>query len=268
VKLSVLSPRPSSDGSSHGFGLAIDDRFTVPLGDERSFLGEGAVTNEARVLSEYGFGDVVVHARIGSKVRGDTGAFACDPREPIESCSSRFGHELPFGAGLALGTRALGIDPDGRGTLFLETRGWLPLAPVAPFESSQPAGWFASLAGAVRVTDEVRLFASVETTLTSGVGSAPYRGTFGVTFAPRSPDADGDGFDDASERCPDFAEDRDDFEDGDGCPEIDNDADGVADPLDGCPDEPATSPGGDDSLGCPTRSGRGPNGARVHDEHR
>jgi OOP family OmpA-OmpF porin len=250
VKLSILSPEVASDGSTEGFGLALDDRFTIPIGDERNFLSEGNVSNEARLLAEYGFGDVVAHARVGSKVRGDTGAFGCDPREPIEECTSRFGHELPFGAGVAVGTRALGFDPEGRGTLFAELRGWLPLAPVAPFDSAAPAGLFTSVAGAVRVSDEVRLFGAFEAALTSGVGSAPFRATLGLTFAPRSPDADGDGLADASERCPDFAEDRDNFEDGDGCPELDNDADGVADLLDRCPDQRGNG-GSDDTLGCP-----------------
>src|SRR5688500_10430079 len=46
-------------------------------------------------------------------------------------------------------------------------------------------------------------------------------------------DTDGDGATD--DACPDEPEDRDGFEDGDGCPEPDNDADGVLDPYDVCP---------------------------------
>jgi hypothetical protein len=38
--------------------------------------------------------------------------------------------------------------------------------------------------------------------------------------------------------CPDLAEDVDSFEDGDGCPDLDNDQDGVPDERDKCPSEP------------------------------
>ena len=52
------------------------------------------------------------------------------------------------------------------------------------------------------------------------------------------PDPDDDGVYGPADRCPDDAEDRDGFEDGDGCPELDNDGDGVPDDADRCRDEP------------------------------
>src|SRR5262245_26254379 len=42
-------------------------------------------------------------------------------------------------------------------------------------------------------------------------------------------DADGDGIDDARDRCPGEAEDKDRFEDDDGCPDLDNDHDRILD---------------------------------------
>lgn len=44
-----------------------------------------------------------------------------------------------------------------------------------------------------------------------------------------SADRDVDGVPDARDRCPDEPEDRDDFEDGDGCVDRDNDGDGILD---------------------------------------
>ena len=49
-------------------------------------------------------------------------------------------------------------------------------------------------------------------------------------------DHDGDGHDDWWDRCPGEAEDVDDFEDLDGCPDPDNDGDGVPDEVDETPD--------------------------------
>jgi uncharacterized repeat protein (TIGR01451 family) len=48
-------------------------------------------------------------------------------------------------------------------------------------------------------------------------------------------DDDGDGILDDSDSCPNEAEDVDDFQDADGCPDPDNDSDGVLDPADNCP---------------------------------
>jgi outer membrane protein OmpA-like peptidoglycan-associated protein len=65
------------------------------------------------------------------------------------------------------------------------------------------------------------------------------------------PDQDGDGIPDDQDKCPDRAEDKDGFEDQDGCPDIDNDQDGVLDIADKCPTEPETRNGYEDEDGCP-----------------
>ena len=64
-------------------------------------------------------------------------------------------------------------------------------------------------------------------------------------------DNDGDGIADATDKCPLEAEDKDSFQDDDGCPDPDNDADGVPDAADKCSDKPETMNGFDDTDGCP-----------------
>ena len=64
-------------------------------------------------------------------------------------------------------------------------------------------------------------------------------------------DGDGDGIADADDACATRAEDKDGFEDGDGCPDIDNDGDLVLDIADRCPNDPETFNGVDDDDGCP-----------------
>ena len=49
-------------------------------------------------------------------------------------------------------------------------------------------------------------------------------------------DSDGDGVPDSRDRCPTENEDKDGFQDSDGCPEPDNDGDGIADGEDQCPE--------------------------------
>ena len=64
-------------------------------------------------------------------------------------------------------------------------------------------------------------------------------------------DKDGDGIPDDKDKCPDRAEDKDGFEDQDGCPDIDNDNDRVLDIADKCPNVPETYNGYQDEDGCP-----------------
>lgn len=69
----------------------------------------------------------------------------------------------------------------------------------------------------------------------------------------RSGDRDRDGLTDAVDKCPDDPEDRDGFEDEDGCPEPDNDRDRILDVDDKCPAAPETYNGYEDEDGCPDK---------------
>ncbi|MEO5770368.1 MAG: OmpA family protein [Polyangia bacterium] len=89
------------------------------------------------------------------------------------------------------------------------------------------------------------------------LAGATYR--FGGQGAPPPPppapplvlDTDRDDIPDNVDKCPNEAEDRDGFQDADGCPDIDNDGDGINDALDKCPDKAETKNGIDDEDGCP-----------------
>jgi outer membrane protein OmpA-like peptidoglycan-associated protein len=67
------------------------------------------------------------------------------------------------------------------------------------------------------------------------------------------PDTDADGFDDLTDKCKDQAEDKDAFQDDDGCPDPDNDGDGVLDGKDKCPG----TQGPVENNGCPDTDGDG-----------
>ena len=64
-------------------------------------------------------------------------------------------------------------------------------------------------------------------------------------------DNDHDGVPDLQDKCPDLAEDVDGFQDTDGCPDLDNDQDGIVDTNDKCPNEPEDFDGEQDTDGCP-----------------
>jgi len=64
-------------------------------------------------------------------------------------------------------------------------------------------------------------------------------------------DEDHDGIKNDVDRCPKDAEDIDNFEDSDGCPDLDNDKDGIPDTQDKCINEPEDKDGFNDEDGCP-----------------
>lgn len=70
-----------------------------------------------------------------------------------------------------------------------------------------------------------------------------------VIEGPR--DRDGDGIPDVRDECIDVPEDKDGYQDEDGCPDPDNDLDGILDVNDGCPNMPEDMDGFQDEDGCP-----------------
>jgi len=64
-------------------------------------------------------------------------------------------------------------------------------------------------------------------------------------------DNDQDKIPDTNDKCPDNSEDFDGFEDTDGCPDLDNDKDGILDKMDKCPNKKEDFDSYQDMDGCP-----------------
>lgn len=127
------------------------------------------------------------------------------------------------------------------------------------------------LLGGVRVAAPLGLTATLGagTGLIPDFGAPEFRVVSGLAWQPASDprgptvvqvaggpglsdgDADGDGVKDSADACPAVAEDRDGFDDVDGCPDSDNDRDGIADADDACPNFPEDLDGRADDDGCP-----------------
>jgi OOP family OmpA-OmpF porin len=84
-----------------------------------------------------------------------------------------------------------------------------------------------------------------------GVGVPAARGFLGLLYVNEPTDKDGDGVLDERDKCPTVAEDKDGYQDGDGCPEGDNDDDGIGDLEDKCPDQAEDLDDFEDDDGCP-----------------
>jgi OOP family OmpA-OmpF porin len=232
AKAVVLPP-----GELGGFSLAALARVTLPTGDPTSYISEGSATGELRALSELNLVALGLRATAGVKVRGAEHRYL----------DQTLGHELPWGAALVVRPQALGWDDQGRWTWSVEAHGAIGLTPRFAAAGASPA-----VIGAVaRYTpSELSLLVGVEAPLSSALGVPSVRGVLGIGWAPRFYDADQDGIEDAKDECVELAEDRDGFQDSDGCPDFDNDDDGVADESDKCPTEKEDLDGFEDQDGC------------------
>ncbi len=227
---------PTSDLG--GFGLAALARVTAPTGDNRAYVSDGATTGELRLLGEVRFIVAAISATAGAKVRGRERTFVGED----------FGHDLPWGLGISVRPQALGLDSKGRWTWTAEARGQVAITPK--FGSGPQSPILAGLSARYTVGD-VSAIAGVELPLNGAVGSPIVRGVLGVMWAPRFYDEDKDGVADDEDECPELAEDKDGFEDQDGCTDFDNDDDGVPDEEDRCPLQAEDEDGFQDDDGCP-----------------
>ena len=87
--------------------------------------------------------------------------------------------------------------------------------------------------------------------LVDSYSQAAWRIFMGITFHPKARDSDRDGIINDLDECPSDPEDRDGFEDQNGCPDTDNDQDGLLDLFDQCPNDPEDFNQFEDTDGCP-----------------
>lgn len=247
LKIALL---PNPEG---GLGIAATTALSLPTGSREAFVGEGAVTSTTKLFAEYTLIVASVQASLGVKVRGAERTWP-DPAYG----GTTFGHELPFSFGFAVRPAIFRMDAEDRQRWELAIRGSLPLSPVGPFGAGLPGSATQTpvmLSAADRIglgrTRDAYVVAGVDLGLDRAVGVPAVRAILGIGWAPQDHDQDGDGIPDDRDQCPPLAEDKDGFEDDDGCPEIDDDDDGIVDAEDACP-RVVGSPSDDPKRnGCP-----------------
>jgi outer membrane protein OmpA-like peptidoglycan-associated protein len=221
----------------------------LPTGDGQSFLGDATVVFAPRIVADLKLGPVKLLGNLGMQIRG-----------PGRFLNLLVWHEYVAGLGAQLGLPDFWIL---REVLFTaETQ--LATPTVAPFTFSQAGSlkspWEVMAGLRARVaphwTAEVDIGRGV--TIASIYGREALRILAGVRFdwdfapkvqelPPPPGDRDRDGIPDDKDKCPDQPEDKDGFQDDDGCPDLDNDGDGVPDKEDACPNKPGVR----DYNGCP-----------------
>jgi hypothetical protein len=215
--------------------LALVPALTVPtstrLGsDQSSFLGDELPTFRPRVAWQWS----------SEGARWGLGAnLGVILRKPHSVYSSDVGQQLSYGlaAELAATNRVAVI-----GELF-GRKGFSLDTDESPLE----------IDGALRVDLGRGLGVQVGggAGLVKGVGAPSARMFASLSWAPDYGDNDGDGISNQNDLCPNEPEDKDGFQDQDGCPDPDNDGDGLPDDQDKCPNQPEDKDGFQDQDGCP-----------------
>jgi hypothetical protein len=161
-------------------------------------------------------------------------------RKPRTIYDSTIGQQLVWGvAGAARITERLSLIAEGFG------RAGLPgfALDASPLEIEGGVRFYATGGVAVVVGGGAGVL--------RGIGSPESRFFVSIGFAPDVRDSDGDGIPNGRDKCPNVPEDKDGFQDEDGCPDLDNDHDGIADTEDKCPNQAEDIDGFQDEDGCP-----------------
>ncbi len=227
-----------------GVGLAAVGELRFPTGDGTSFIGERAMVFAPRAVAEIPIGDLRLVANLGMRLR-----------YPGQYLNLYVGDEVTMGVGgifrlpELFGGRLTNVD------LMAEMHLATPRS--APFNFAQAASLKTPWEGLLGIRAKVYKNWGAELSFGRGItgvtgyGREAFRVLFGLRFDFEFADRDNDGIRDDIDKCPDEPEDKDGFQDEDGCPDPDNDQDGVLDKEDGCPNQPGTKA----MDGCPDTDG-------------
>jgi hypothetical protein len=201
---------------------------SLPTGSSNKFVSSGGSTVGVRAIVDSRFGDWSVLLNVAPTLRqkGQLG-------------TTDLGSELQYSGGLRFPSDAswsVMVDAFGN-TRFSSDAGSNALEVDAglSFEVAQNLGL--QLGGGASPI--------------SGVGAPDFRAFAGIRYLAEVGDRDGDGVADADDRCPLQAEDQDDHEDEDGCPDLDEDGDRIVGVKDLCPADPEDDDDFKDEDGCP-----------------
>jgi hypothetical protein len=200
--------------------------------DKPYYLGDKSVTGRIKGIAAFQLGKVRAAANLGLLFRGQTDNFATE-----------LGHQMLYGAAAAYEVRdriELMLELFGRSGLLQFDKFYTD---VNPFELDVAVRWAGGSMWSV--------LGGGGKGLGRGIGAPEARFFLAGQFNPDFRDRDHDGVYDVDDKCPDQPEDRDGFNDNDGCPDNDNDNDGLADAQDKCPNDAEDLDQFEDEDGCP-----------------
>jgi outer membrane protein OmpA-like peptidoglycan-associated protein len=248
----------------HGLSIAFSPILTFPTSTYDSFGGDPSLSFRPRVALDYRIGDLLIAANLGYLVRESTTFF-----------SSEIGDRFLYGV-------AIGYQVHKRIFAMVEVFGQAgfntksnckqdPLTgtPICSDTSAVDLDAFPlelMFGGHVNIARGFSATIGAGFGLIKAVGSPEFRLLAGLRWAPDFKDTDSDGVYDREDKCPTQPEDKDGFQDADGCPEPDNDRDRIPDTRDKCPNRAEDRDGYQDHDGCPELDNDKDGIPDLHDE--
>jgi large repetitive protein len=244
--------------SSGDLGLGVVVPVLLPSAGGSAFRGGSGVSARPQLIAEWGRdrGTRLV-ANLGVNIQNEQ-----------QLRNLRAGTELMYAVGAQIPfTDKLGLRANLAGAYGLNSSGFgsLPLEVLAALHYRFTPGLSGHVGGGPGLTrgygtPAFRVFAGIDWHQ-PGERTAPAQRSEPAPDPAPAPaptsvgtDTDGDGIPDAQDKCPTQAEDKDGFQDEDGCVDRDNDRDGRPDVADKCPNEPETVNGFQDEDGCPDQA--------------
>jgi len=243
----ALLQRPRSGPDD---GLALLGRFTfaLPTGVKDGFAGSRTVTWAPSLLASYRWSRLTFAAEAGARIRGAAGLADTQVGTQVQAS---------LGASVDILPRYLSASAEAFALIGLDDQP-APARLRDDFDAGPrlaPAEWIVSLTSAPFLAGDISASIGgggpIPLADQSAVTNPRFRFNLSVRYAPTGRDADADAVLDRDDRCPNVAEDRDGFQDDDGCPELDNDGDRIPDDRDRCRDAAETVDGFKDEDGCP-----------------
>ena len=238
------------DRERAGVGVALVPSVTFDTGEENAFVSHGqGVYFTPRLAVDWMFGSRVYMALNGAARLRERRALDDASAPVVDAMGTALGRANPvvvgsdvqygLGLGVILVPERLDLVLEGIGAAPLESDAAraMPLEALAALKIYIAGNSFLTLGGGRG--------------LLGAAGDPDLRLFGGIVFEPAIRDRDGDGLNDDIDQCPDEPEDKDGYEDEDGCPDPDNDNDGLLDIVDQCPDIPEDKNGFEDEDGCP-----------------
>jgi large repetitive protein len=224
-----IKARLAGTGSA-GPGLGISLLAAIPTGAGGGLVHEHGFGGEGNLFTDWRRAGLTLAAGAGARLREATHLY-----------DVALGDELLVHA-------AADLQLDLRASVFAELSGATALG--HPWASSKQSPLEVLFGGRARL-GAAQVFGAAGPGLTDGYGTPVFRIVAGLAWSNAPLDLDQDGVPDDVDRCPLVPEDRDGFQDEDGCPDPDNDNDGIPDALDKCPNQPEDRDGFQDEDGCP-----------------